>query len=162
MKTYFWVAYALLLIGLFLWAEGRNRLGGHVVATAALNANRLLQDGDVRLDGGPFYLRRAVPAGGRIRAEDVRRSPSLQPPAGSLAIGLPLQPLRAGAAPINAGDLAHLCPARPDLAAPLTILAVLCDPAGAQCTAIAAVTPQQATAIAAQPAPGLSFARTCQ
>ena len=68
MRTYLWIAYAVVLMIVFWVAEGRNRPGGHIVATAPLAANRLIQDGDVRLGGGPLYLRRSVGAGERVRA----------------------------------------------------------------------------------------------
>lgn len=149
-----WILFGAILLIVYSCAESKRRTGSSSVATDTLEANRLLQRGDVGLAGGPFYLRRKIEKGEPIDADDLAQIPSLQPPAGTLMIGLPVHvPVRSpagadrrvprAALPVNAGDHAAICPSAANLAAPVSVLSVLCTPDGAECTALVAATPQQ-------------------
>lgn len=110
MKIWLLVGYAILVfVGVVLLVRRNDPVPlPPLRAATSLNEGRLLSTGDLTLGGGPHYLRRAVPAGGAITADNLRVVPAVATAPGTVSAVVNLAP---GQAALNAGDKGWLCSA---------------------------------------------------
>lgn len=160
-----WFAYgACLLIFLIVSTRQDSPEPGHLVASRDLPANRLVGEEDLRFEGSPAYLRKAVREGTAVTASDVGTWPEIAPPKGMLAVVLPLKDSAFGPSTPNAGEKAMLCRSAHGPVQTVPVIAILCDQTREQCSALVAVTPAAAASLVAaqQATPTLSIDRTCK
>lgn len=127
------------------------------VTTAALPANRLIQQADVRrvakngeIEGR--YLRVAVPKGSAIAPTDTTSLPELMHKKGSVQMLLPAARDTVTSGAVNTAIAVHLCDGAKALsdpsAAPMTVQAILCGVNPGACSAVVEMQPDKVGALA--------------
>lgn len=159
MRLFFAALYCVVLTA-FVWLNTSRPHPTSYVAVAPLEANRLVQPGDLKLaaDGNSSifggYLKSAVAQGAVVTSNAVSPLPSLKPGPGSIHIVFPVDASLVAARALNAGSDVRLCAGKkdlPDTAAVKTrITAIICSaPDVGPCAAVTELPAAQAASIPA-------------
>ena len=168
-RWWFLVIYCTVLFGGTLWIVASHTPAlppMNFTATHALDANRLLQPGDLAPgpEGGR-YLRSKLAAGERLHSDGTSALPKLTVGKATLPVALAVPRALVDSGDANAGGKLHICQGKKDpVEAAVGVQAAICAGSEAMCIAVLDVPMDKATAVSAalNATPPASIRPTCE
>ena len=158
-KSVLWIIYGAVFLSLVTtYLQQDDRPLPAMKAAVTLPAGHLLSTGDVRLPGGPHYLRRGVAAGRAIEPDNLAPLPAVATPPNTVPVILTID----GASPSvpEVGARMWICPASSPDEKPVSVVSVMCAEGAGTCLAVVAVPGDHAASVAKLARRALS-ASTC-
>jgi hypothetical protein len=168
-RWWFLVIYCAGLFGGTMWIYAKHAPPlppMNYTATLALEANRLLQPGDLApAPEGGRYLRGKLAAGARLHGDGTGTLPALTVGKATLPVALAVPRTLMISGEANAGGQLRICQGKKDLVeAAVGVQAAICAESEAMCIAVLDVPVEKAAAVSAafNSTPSASIKSTCE
>ena len=167
-RWWFLLFYCAALFAGTLWIVARHApaLPMNYTATHAMEANQLLQPGDLApAPQGGRYLRGKMAAGAKLAGDATGALPALRVGKATLPVALAVSRALVASGDANAGGQLRVCQGKKDLVeSSVVVQAAICADSEAMCIAVVDIPVDKAAAVASafNATPTASIGKTCE